>query len=192
MIKATAAHFGPVRVTPALVFQLVAIWALAGCAGPVETRYGSAGPLPASATAVSILSVPVTDDGGPAAAVQAQARSAVVAELARRGIAIAPDSASRLELAITARGADSGVGIIGGADLSPAKKQRLLQSCLDTTYRLALALYAGTAPATVSRGWAEESHCHGRLDQSLPTLARHAVAALVEGSHGVAQRSGVD
>jgi hypothetical protein len=168
--------------------------ALAGCAGPIETRYGSAGVVPDARLAVAILQPPMPEnaDGGAGATTLAQARDAVVAALGRRGIAVAPDSADRLEIAITARPASSGVAVIGGTALSPAKKQRLLQSCHDTTFRLALAFYAGTDPVAASRSWAEESHCHGTLAQSLPALADRAVAALLTGEAGSVDRSGVD
>ncbi|WP_068071823.1 hypothetical protein [Novosphingobium lentum] len=173
-------------------FLVAAIGSLAACSGPIETRFGAVGSAPGGAGSVAILQVPHDGDGGTAGASQAEAQAAVVAALGRNGITTVAEAADYIEIAITARPASSGISVIGGADLSTAKKQKLLQSCHDTTYRLALVYYSGADAAATSRSWAEESHCHGQLSQSLPALANQAVAALVQGRTGTSQRSGVD
>ncbi len=149
----------------------------AGCASHVSLRAGAAGaPLPPGQS-VKIIG---TDPNG--TVIAATTQHAVIKALGKRGYTVVPDAAARLEIGVTDRLASTGIAIIGGDDLSPAKRQKFLQSCKDRTYRLVLTFYGASSDVPVTRAWSEEHHCKGTLDASIAGLADKAVAALAIGS----------
>jgi hypothetical protein len=157
-----------------------------GCTNNVSLRSGSTGMPLAENEAMAIVGATPND---PAMAVRAQ--NAVIAALGKRGHVVTPDAAARLEIGITDRLASSGISVIGGQELSAAKRRKFLQSCEDRTYRLVLTHYGATNDVPVSRAWAEEHHCKGTLESSIDGLAEKAVAALVKGSSSeVSERRG--
>ncbi|WP_298283020.1 hypothetical protein [Novosphingobium sp.] len=163
--------------------------ALSACAGPVATRSGFAGADRTgfginAADGVAIVAAPGSGE------LSTAARAAVAAALSKRGQAIAADSPLRLTVSVSERSADMAIVSDDGATLSPAKRQRLLQNCTDRTQRLLLVLEGKDQPPV--RAWAEESHCHGTLDASLPALADQAVDALYRKEGGITLRSGQD
>jgi len=158
--------------------------AVAACAGPVETRTG------ADPTALSPkIPVEVVLAGVPDA-LSGPTIAAVSAALADHGFTTAPGVPARLTVALAERPAAMAVIAGDGRNLSPAKRQRLLQDCADRTQRMLLVLETpGTAPV---RAWAEEAHCHGTLAQSVAPLATQAVAALAGKALPVHVRRGRD
>lgn len=145
---------------------------LAGCAGPIATRSGIAGP-PLSPGAALAL-VPLAESAGSTAEA---ARAAVTEALARQGYQLVADAPLRIEVALAERAAGADVRALSGAVLSPAKTQRPLQDCRDRTHRLTLVAYDPARPG-LTRAFAEEHHCKGTLAASLPALADQAVRAL--------------
>lgn len=112
----------------------------------------------------------------------AKAQEAVIAALARRGLGVSKGAQARLDIGLTNRSASTGIGVIEGETLSPAKRRVFLQSCKDRTYRLSLAYYGAGADIPITRAWAEEYHCKGTLEASISDLAEKAVAALEKGA----------
>ncbi|MCX7284868.1 MAG: hypothetical protein NTX28_12630 [Novosphingobium sp.] len=160
---------------------------LSACAGPVETRSGFAS-VGASVSGDNVGSVAVVQSSQGEWADAASA--AVQSALGRHGLRISPDAPRRITVSVTERPADMAILGDDGAPLSPAKRQRLLQNCTDRTQRLLVVLQTPDQPPV--RAWAEESHCQGRLDSSLPALARQAVDALYRRSGSVTLRTGQD
>lgn len=158
---------------------------LAACSGPIETRAGLHGMvIPADASIVVVAS---HEQNGRLAD---SATQAVAEILAKQGRTVAETGAVRVVVGLAERPAsleilsDSGV-------LSKAKRHRFLQDCADSIQRLTLA--AETPDGRVSHAWAEEDHCHGKLEESLHSLAAQAVAQLVtNGRTGQAFRFGTD
>jgi len=167
------APFPPVRLT---ILPLLLAMAT-GCASNPPVRAGLAGPPLPIGTAIALIGVPA--DEAPSVA---QARQAVMAVLVRRGHPISADGATRLDIGLTDRPAATGIAIIGGETLSPAKRRRLLQSCDLRTYRLVLTHYGAGSALPITRAWAETHQCKGKLDGSIAQLARQAVTALAEGT----------
>lgn len=164
-----------------------AIILLAGCAGPVATRSGIAGPPIGPGAAFALA--PMAEGAGSTAEA---ARAAVAEALARQGYRLAVDAPLRIEVAIAEREAQVDVRPLSGAALSPAKSQRPLQDCRDRTHRLTLVAYDPARPG-VTRTWAEEHHCKGALAASLPVLADQAVTALAAAApERVTKRAGKD
>lgn len=160
---------------------------VAACSGPIATRTGLDGPPVAPATAVALM--PAPEGAGPAIL---SACDAVAQALGRRGYRLSDDASLRIEVALAERAASVDVRPLTGGALSPAKTKRLLQNCEDRTHRLTLAASDPARPG-VTRAWAEEHHCKGTLDASLPTLADQAVAALaLDVPERVTERSGRD
>lgn len=165
-----------VMLRPAFFALLLTVTA-GGCTSNVSLRAGAAGaPLPPGQS-VKIIGA---DPNG--TAIAAKAQDAVIAALGKRGYSIVPDAAARLEIGVTDRLASTGIAIIGGTELSAAKRQKFLQSCKDRTYRLVLTYYGASNDVPVTRAWSEEHHCKGTLDASIAGLADKAVAALTMGS----------
>lgn len=159
----------------------------AGCAGPVVTQTGIAGPALGARIPLAIVTAP-----GENGDMRKLAQAAVEQALARQGHTIAADAALHMEIAVAERRAPVGVDHSAGAALSQAKQQRLLQSCTDRTHRLTVALYDPSRPG-VTRAWAEEYHCKGTLAQSLPALADRLVATLENPAMaGLSQRKARD
>lgn len=159
----------------------------AGCAGPVATQTGIAGPALGARVPLAIVAAP-----GGNADMRQLAQTAVEQALTRQGHAIAANADMRLEIAIAERRAPVGVNQPAGASLSAAKRQRFLQSCTDRTHRLTVALYDPARPG-VTRAWAEEYHCKGTVAQSLPALADRLVATLENPAlAGLSQRKARD
>lgn len=164
--------------------MVLAALALAACAGPVETRTGADAASFPPKMPVEVVLAGVPD------ALSAATRAAIGAALADHGFTPAPEGAARLTVALAERPAAMAVIAADGRDISPAKRQRLLQDCADRTQRLLLVLeMPGAAPV---RAWAEEAHCHGTLAQSVAPLATQAVAALAGKALPVHVRSGRD
>lgn len=158
--------------------------ALSACAGPIETRTGSDRAAPLAATPVQLVLA------GAPEAIAAPTLAAVSAALGRHGFTSAPDSPARLTVALSERPATMALLAADGRALSPAKRRRMLQNCADRSQRLLLVLETpGAAPV---RAWAEETHCHGALEQSIAPLAEQAVAALVGRATPLHLRSGRD
>ena len=153
-------------------WSLMLLAGVAACSGPIETRSGIAGAPLASAAAVALA--PLPEDAG---AESLAARNAVAEALGRHGYRLADDAPLRIDVALAERTAGVEVRALAGSALSPAKSQRLLQDCHDQTHRLTLAAFDPARPG-VTRVWAEEHHCKGKLAASLPALADQAVAAL--------------
>lgn len=157
---------------------------LAACAGPVETRTGADSSLPPSKVPVEVVLTGVPD------ALSGPTLAAIGAALADHGFATASQGAGRLTVALAERPAAMAVVSADGRTLSPAKRQRLLQSCEDRTQRMLLVLEMPDAAPV--RAWAEEAHCHGTLAQSVGPLATKAVAALAGKALPVHVRRGRD
>ncbi|HEX7822066.1 MAG TPA: hypothetical protein VF463_15770 [Sphingobium sp.] len=146
---------------------------LAGaCAGPVRTRYGGA--LPAStAPAPSLSSLSLA-----ASATDDDARQAVAEALGASGIRVDDHSPYEVQIGLSARPDTVGIFTKDGEAIVAPRRQRLLQSCRNNGYRLALAVSDRRSGAIVAHGWAEESHCAASLASVLPELARQSVAML--------------
>ena len=143
---------------------MVAALLSTSCAGPVRQNFGGVGAAPVRTVMVA------------PAARQDSAWPQVEAALHDGGIAVADDAGAELEFAVGARPASMA---LAGAAQSGAKKQRLLQSCADTTYRVVMALTDRASGKVLARGWAEEAHCHADRATVVPTLAQRAVAMMV-------------
>ncbi len=158
-------------------FVLMACCLTGACAGPVRTRYGA---LPVSGDGVPSLSslslASSTVDGG--------TRRAVADALKASGIGMDEQSPYELHIGLSARPDAVGVFTTGGEAIVAPRKQRLLQSCRNNGYRLALAVSDRRSGAIVAHGWAEESHCAASLDDVLPILARQSVAMLTRPDGG--------
>lgn len=150
---------------------------LSACAGPIAVRSGASGP-----AVPTVVKLTMADSGEPTGPEMAGARKAVEAALRDRGYLLSDENGRRMELGLSTRPASAAIGVIGGQTVSPAKSNRLLQNCKDRTYRLTLTYYGEGDQPVITRSWAEESHCRGTLEDSLASLARHAVAALAEGT----------
>ncbi|MCE7797207.1 hypothetical protein LWE61_11620 [Sphingobium sufflavum] len=161
---------------------LTACCLASACAGPVRTRYGSLptpGPpaqsptlryLPLDAAPLSTLALASTTDD--------EARRAVTEALRASGIGIDDQSANELHIGLSSRPDRVGVLGAGGTALASPRRQRLLQNCRNSGYRLTLAVTDRHSGEIVARGWAEESHCAADLTSVLPVLARQSVAML--------------
>jgi len=148
----------------------------AGCTSSPPLHAGALGaPLPPHTT-IALVGTP--DDEGPLAI---KAREAVTKALAEYGHTITDEAGARLDLGLTDRSAKTGIAIIDGEALSPAKRRRFLQSCDLRTHRLALTYYGGGPAVPITRAWAETHLCKGKFDDGdIAQLARQAVSALVE------------
>ncbi len=168
----------PGDMTARRVFLVLALaLSTGGCSSQIQLMSGATGPaMPAGAT---IAIVGVSQDK---LETTAKAQDAVIAALARRGRSVSSDAQARLDIGLTDRSASTGIGVIGGETLSPAKAHKFLQSCKDRTYRLTLAYYGAGADVPITRAWAEEHHCKGTIDASIASLAEKAVAALELGA----------
>jgi len=140
------------------------------CAGPVETLGRGSGTPLAPGSSVALVFAPGMPTDAPL-------RAALETALADAQFTVSPTSANRLNVGLSERSAQTAITTLEGAEIAPAKKQRLLQDCHDTTYRLVLSLETDGSP-TPTQASAEESHCHGALAQSLVALSREAVAQL--------------
>jgi hypothetical protein len=165
------------KVPGPLVAALMCLPLMNGCASRIDLRAGAAGPAIPPASGLALIGI--TPQDSPLAV---SAREAVVKALARRGHVLAAEGPARIEIGLTDRLASTGVGVIGGAPLSPAKSRKFLQSCKDHTYRLTLTYYSAAPDVAVTRAWAEEQHCKGTIAESIAGLADKAVAALARGS----------
>ncbi|MDQ4421358.1 hypothetical protein OOT33_13090 [Sphingobium sp. DEHP117] len=178
------------RTHPSMFLAL--LLAPAACAGPVETHLRSAGAGVASDTALMWAPLPVE--------VQAQtadARAALSDALREKGYRIVDDAPLALSMGLAERPAGigvtkgqgealsmglaerpAGIGVTKGQGeaLSPAKQRRPLQSCADRMLRVSISITDRTSGDTRYAGSAEEAHCHARLAEALPRLARLAVA----------------
>lgn len=150
---------------------------LAGCAGQVRPRSGATGQALPPASSLAIVGIQPED-----APLAVKARAEVSAALGRRGHAVAPGGADRIEIGLTDRAASTGIAVIGGEELSPAKRRRFLQTCKERTYRLVLTRYGAGSDVPVTRAWAEEHHCRGAVGERIAGLAENAVAALATGT----------
>lgn len=162
---------------------------LSACAGPVETHAGFAGSNigefgVGAGTSITVVESPASGN------LAAAASAAIMTALAKRGQSITVDSPRRLTVSLSERPSYMAINADDGTPLSAAKRQRLLQNCADRTQRLLIVL-EGQDKSPV-RAWAEESHCRGQLEASLPALAEQAVAALYRQSGSVTLRSGQD
>jgi len=165
---------------------MAAIAVVSGCAGPIESRAGIAGP--AVSPAISLAVTATAGQGGPG---MAQAVAAVRQELVRQGFRLADDAALRVEVGLAEREATSALLAADGSVLSPIKKKRLLQDCADRRHRLTIAVIPPKGPPR--RAWAEENHCHGTVAESIQPLAVRAVAMLNDDpSTAVRYRKGRD
>ncbi len=147
---------------------------VASCASNPPVRAGVTGaPLPAG-TAIALIGTP-TDE----APFAVKARQAVTQVLAEHGHAITDDAAARLDIGLTDRSAKTGIAVINGEALSPAKRRRFLQTCDLRTHRLTLTHYGAGSAVPITRAWSETHQCKGKLDDGgIADLARQAVAAL--------------
>ena len=162
------------RPYPILIFALTGL--LAGCAGQVDVKSGATGAaLPAGAT-IALIGTSANDNP-----LIIEAQRQVVAALAAQGHDIAPDAPTRIEIGLTDRLASTGVGVLGGAELSAAKKKAFL-GCKGRIHRLVLTSYGAGPDVPVTRAWAEEQQCKAGLEESIAGLAEKAVAALALGA----------
>lgn len=168
--RAKAVHHP--SVTRRLATLVVLVCLASGCAGPVRTRFGgmTAPEKPAAPFTVKPGAMP--DNNGD--------RTVIVNALRTTGIGIADDSPNELTAAYTRRPSNVAVLVDNAAPpLSGAKKQRFLQSCRDTRYRLVLTVVDHATGALIGRGWAEEDHCHGTGKPVLASLAARAADMLI-------------
>ncbi|QCI94843.1 hypothetical protein [Novosphingobium sp. EMRT-2] len=166
--RANAFHHLPRRLTTLVVLTCLA----SGCAGPVRTRFGGMAAPEKPAMPYTVKPTAMPDDNGD--------RSVIVDALRTTGIGIADDSRNELTAAYTQRPSNVAVLVDNAAPpLSGAKKQRFLQSCHDTRYRLVLTVVDHTTGTLIGRGWAEEDHCHGTGKPVLASLAARAADMLV-------------
>jgi hypothetical protein len=168
-----------------LATSFIALFLLASCSGPIETRISSTGP--GVATPTSILGEKLE-----AAAPNAAARDMVAAKLAERGFTLGDAGALQLHVAVSERDAAIAVATEKN-EISKAKRRKPLQSCADKEYRLAVALTRISDGALVYRGSAAEYHCKATLAQAMPALADSALTDLAapKGDH-VVTRTGVE
>ena len=160
------------EIAPILMF----LAGLSGCADRVAVTGGAAGPALPPGTTVTLIG---TDQNANPLAMRAQ--DAVVAALVRHGHPLG-EGGGHIEVGLTERQAMTGIAVIDGAVISPAKGRKLLQSCRDRTFRLAVTYYGSGATVPVTRAWAEERRCKGTIDESIAALADKAVAALAAGT----------
>lgn len=168
--RAKAFHHLPVsrRLTTLVVLACLA----SGCAGPVRTRFGGTAAPETPAMPYTVKPTAMPDDNGD--------RTVIVDALRTTGIGIADDSRNELTAAYTRRPSNVAVLVDNAAPpLSGAKKQRFLQSCHDTRYRLVLTVVDHATGTLIGRGWAEEDHCHGTGKPVLASLAARAADMLV-------------
>lgn len=145
--------------------------AASACAGPVVTRAGRDGmPLPPS-SGVALAPVPA-----PASTLAERARSAVAAELERRGGTSIAEGGTRLEVTMGVRPEAVAVADARGHAVSPGHKRRFLRTCHRQTQRMTVT--AIDANFRITRAWAEERHCQGNPEDSIAPLAAQAVAML--------------
>lgn len=170
------------RVAPGLICASI-LSMTAACTNQVNLNAGAAGAPLAAGQAMTIIGV--NPDG---TAIAARAQDAVIAALGKHGYTLTPDAAARLEIGITDRPASTGIGVIGGIELSAARGKKFLQSCKDHTYRLVLTYYGPASDVPVTRAWAEEHHCRAAIDASIASLADKAVTALARGSSNETSR----
>lgn len=171
------------------IFLSLALFAmLGGCAHQIRLDAGATGPALPGGSAIALIGTTRTESP-----LALQARSEVIAALARKGHVMAADAAARIEIGLTERPAKTGIAVIDGSELSPAKANKFLQSCRDRTYRLVLTYYGAGTSVPVTRAWAEERHCKGEIEDSIRELAERSVAALATGSASqTIRRSGID
>lgn len=162
------------------------------CAGPVRTRYGSlpaAVPSPQSANPQSAqlpylpldaTPIPLSSLSLAASAANEDTRRIVTSALRDNGIGVDDQSPYELHIGLSARPDPVGVFTADGGIRAAPRKQRLLQSCRNNGYRLALAVSDRRSGTVIADGWAEESHCTASLNDILPVLARQSVAMLTQ------------
>ena len=156
---------------------IVSAMAVAGCAGPIETRVQSHQLIPAveqKGFAWSPIDPIANRD-------TALARDLVDKLLAQKGYQQAPDAAILVHVALADRPAD--IAIDAGDDktvrpLVAAKEQKSFQSCKDREHRLTVSLFDQSRGQKLYSGSASEYHCNGTIAQSLPFLVDAALSGL--------------
>ncbi len=101
----------------------------------------------------------------------------VAAGLTQKGFTLAKEAPLHLEITLDSRPASLSLGNRDGADsVSPAKRQRMLQSCQDSEYRIGLTLTRVADAAEIYKSRAAEYHCKMPVAEALPTLVKAALA----------------
>ncbi|PHR14252.1 MAG: hypothetical protein COA41_17740 [Sphingopyxis sp.] len=151
--------------------------AVAGCAGPIETRVQSQQLVPAveqKGFAWSPIDPIANRD-------TELARDLVGKSLVEKGYQQTPDATILVHVALADRPAN--IAIDAGDDkavqpLVPAKRQKSFQSCKDREHRLTVSLFDQRRRQKLYSGSAAEYHCKGTIAQSLPFLVNAALSGL--------------
>ena len=154
--------------------------AVAGCAGPIETRVQThqlvAAPQERQFTVSSTDAVQNRD--------LELARELVANILREKGYRSSPDAAILVHVALSDRPAD--IAVVAGDEnaqqsIAAAKQKKRFQSCKDQEHRLTISLFDQGRGAKLYSGNAAEYHCNGTIAQSLPFLVGAALSGLDDG-----------
>jgi hypothetical protein len=144
---------------------------IAGCVPTVETRIMSSGQ-PTVAGAIFSLS----DDQISTPELR-YAQNLVADALRAKGFTSGESAALHLEVTLAVRSASLALGTAAGpGSLSPAKRQKPLQSCDDREFRVGVALTRVADGVLAYQGSAAEYHCNLPLAEALPDLVDAALA----------------
>ncbi len=144
-----------------------------GCSQTVETRISSAGQ-PSAVTG----SFTFSDTEAPTSESR-YARNLVSDALLERGFKADESGSLHLEVTLAVRPASLALGTATGpGSLSPAKRQKPLQSCEDREYRVGVTLTLIANGALAYQSSAAEYHCNMPLSEALPGLVDAALADL--------------
>ncbi len=155
-----------------LLLSLAVSGALAGCAGPIETRVNSMGQ--AAAVSGSYVLAETNDAESPELLM---ARRLVTERLNAKGLSASKTATLHLEVTVSSR--DAALGLKqGDQSLSGAKPKKPFQNCKDKEYRLGIVLTRIADAEVVYRGSASEYHCNASLGDAVPGLVDAALADL--------------
>lgn len=165
-------------------FPIASLLFISACSSGVETRISSSGV--ANPTAAPFMISTVTETSG-----ELRAAYALVAKnMAGKGFALAKEAPLHLEITLDARDANLALDSTTGT-LSPAKKPKPLQSCVDKEYRLGVTLTRVADGVEIYKGRAAEYHCKMPVKEALPALVGAALADLgrPRGSYAVKRQA---
>jgi hypothetical protein len=152
-----------------LTFPIAMMLLMSACSSGVETRIVSSGAANPTPAPFMISTVAETSE-------ELRAAYALVAKnMAGKGFALAKEAPLHLEITLDARAANLALDSTTGP-LSPAKKPKPLQSCVDKEYRLGVTLTQVGDGVEIYRGRAAEYHCKMSLKEALPILVNAALA----------------
>lgn len=160
-----------------LSWILAGAMTVSGCAGPIETRVQTHQEIAAAESKQFTIS-PIDKLANRDLEL---ARDTVTKSLNERGYQSSPDASILVHVALSDRPADIAIDA-GEKDaelsISTSKKQKRFQSCKDHEHRLTISLFDQARGTKLYSGSAAEYHCNGTIAQSLPFLAKAALAGL--------------